>query len=160
MDTWLRASQSIGYSSLLLFLLIYFFLPLQDRELDLRPETITSQRMVGTEATKSHGPRASISFEPCAEEHLSGSVRWALDFWFFTQVWIWGLWVQALPWAPCWAWSLLEKKKLHAYWKTLQEKQNEGPFRGRASGESQKTHFLVPIRLSYTSYNWIQWNSP
>lgn len=43
MDTWLRSSQSSTHSSSELFFL------LQNRDFDLRPETVTSQKMVGTQ---------------------------------------------------------------------------------------------------------------
>lgn len=47
MDTWLRSSQSSTHSSSELFFL------LQNRDFDLRPETVTSQKMVGTQV-RSH----------------------------------------------------------------------------------------------------------
>lgn len=37
------------------------------RDFDLRPETVTRQRMVGSQITKSHRCRTCRSFEPCAD---------------------------------------------------------------------------------------------
>lgn len=44
-----------------------FFSLLQMRDFDLRPETVTRQRMVSSQITKSHRCRTCRSFEPCAD---------------------------------------------------------------------------------------------
>lgn len=57
-NTWLRSSQSRSHS-----LSRVFFFFCQTENVSLKPEIVTSQRMVGTESSKSYSCRANCSFK-------------------------------------------------------------------------------------------------